>query len=119
MLYKKSTNGHAFKKRNFVLMSEQLFYYKKNSEDKDPYFNLISLQNARVAIVKAQPELVKKERMYKHCLQLVCEKRKYILASKEEEDLEQWYLAIMAQIEQVQQRVQLQRVNAAILEKEV
>ena len=68
VLYKKSTSGHTFKKRNFVLMSEQLFYYKKNTEDKDPYFNLISLQNARVAIVKAPPELVKKERMYKHCL---------------------------------------------------
>ena len=43
VLYKKSTNKHMFKKRNFVLMSEQLFYYKKSTEDKDPYFNLISL----------------------------------------------------------------------------
>ena len=56
--------------------------------------------------------------MYKYCLRLDCEKRQYILASKEEEDLQQWLIAIAAQIDQVQQRVQLQRVNAAILEKE-
>ena len=29
-LYKKSLNNHKFKQRQFVLLEEQLFYYKKN-----------------------------------------------------------------------------------------
>jgi len=43
-LYKKSLNHHTFKQRQFVLLGEQLFYYKKNTSGaQDKYFNLISL----------------------------------------------------------------------------
>ena len=48
-LYKKSLNTHNFKSRQFVLLGEQLFYYKKkNAGNQEKYFNLISLQNAKI-----------------------------------------------------------------------
>lgn len=45
-LYKLSQKSdiNKFKIRNFVLLGEQLFYYKNNKKEK--FYNLISLQNA-------------------------------------------------------------------------
>jgi len=41
-LYKKSLNTDTFKIRQFVLLGEQLYYYKKNTSG-NAYYNLISL----------------------------------------------------------------------------
>ena len=38
------TDSNKFKIRNFVLLGDQLFYYK--SKMKEKYYNLISLKNA-------------------------------------------------------------------------
>lgn len=54
----------------------------------DPYFNLISLQNASIRILQATPEQIKKCSFHRHCLELRTETRNYILASKERQDLE-------------------------------
>jgi hypothetical protein len=40
-----------------VLLGEQLYYYKKNTTGaQDKYFNLISLQNARISPLKPTDE---------------------------------------------------------------
>ena len=92
VLYKRSMNAeNSFKKRNFVLQSEQLFYYKKGPDDKDPYFNLISLKNASIRILKNSPEQIKACSYHRYCLELRTETRLYYLASKERSDLEQWF----------------------------
>jgi hypothetical protein len=81
-LFKKSLNHHTFKKRQFVLHGEQLFYYKKNiMGQQEKYFNLISLQNAKIALVEPTPELVKQSSKYKHCLKLENETRSWIIAA--------------------------------------
>ena len=46
IIHKRSMNAdkHEFKKRQFVLHGEKLFYYKKNkTSNNENYFNLISL----------------------------------------------------------------------------
>jgi hypothetical protein len=40
-----------------VLLGEQLYYYKKNiTGAQDKYFNLISLQNARIRLLEPTDE---------------------------------------------------------------
>ena len=80
-MYKKSLNNDKFKQRKFVLLGEQLFYYKKNMIGmQDKYYNLISLQNARISVLKASPEKLKVDKMYNYCFELENDTRTWILA---------------------------------------
>lgn len=48
-----NADKHEFKKRQFVLHGEKLFYYKKSrTGNNENYFNLISLQNATISKIE-------------------------------------------------------------------
>lgn len=99
-LYKKSLNNDKFKQRKFVLLGEQLFYYKKNIMGiQDKYYNLISLQNARISILKVSAAKLKTDKMYNYCFELENDTRTWVLACKSQEDLLQWHKTIYTQIE--------------------
>jgi esterase/lipase len=57
--------------------------------------------------------------MYKHCFELQNEDRTWIIASKSEQDLVQWYQTIYNQIEQAQKRIIMLKKNHEIIKKEV
>lgn len=75
-------------------MNDQLFYYKKDTGDKDRAITSISLQNAKISVLKPAPDKLKKSSMYKHCLLLENETRSYTLACMAQPDLVQWFNAI-------------------------
>jgi len=56
--------------------------------------------------------------MYKHCFELENETRSWILACKSEQDLYQWYNTIQIQIEQINRRIAIQKMNQKIIEIE-
>jgi hypothetical protein len=119
-LYKKSLNNHTFKQRQFVLLGEQLYYYKKNTTGaQDKYFNLISLQNARIRILEPTEAQLKQSSWYKHSFEFENDTRKWTIACKSSQDLQQWHYTIYTQIDQVAKRIAIQRMNVQIQEKEV
>lgn len=68
-MYKKSLNHHTFKQRQFVLLGEQLFYYKKNTNGTEKYFNMIDLKNASIRILKPTNDKLKLNSMYRYCFE--------------------------------------------------
>ena len=56
--------------------------------------------------------------MYKFCFKLENDNRTWLLACKSEQDLFQWYNAIQIQIEQINRRIAIEKVNNKITEKE-
>lgn len=57
--------------------------------------------------------------MFKHCFELTNDTRTWIIASKSEQDLLQWFSTIYNQIEQVSKRIAMHKKNLAIVAKEV
>lgn len=101
-LFKRSMNAekHEFKKRQFVLHGEKLFYYKKSKTgSNENYFNLISLQNATIRRVEPTQLEIKTNKLYRYCFKLDNEMRSWTLACQNEKDLEQWLNAIFQQID--------------------
>jgi hypothetical protein len=114
-----SDNSFTFKPRQFVLQGENLFYYKKKGKSKDqiPFFNLISLKNARLQLWKELPPNFPKQ--YKHCFCLESDNLMYTLASKNEQDMLQWVNAIYAQIQLVSLKTQILKFNSRITSLEI
>jgi hypothetical protein len=118
-LYKKSLNHHTFKQRQFVLLGEQLFYYKKNTQgQQEKYFNLIDLRNAQIRPLKCTSEKLKLSSYYKYCFEIQNDTRKWVLACLGQQDLEQWQVAIYSQIDQVAKRIAIERLNWQITDLE-
>ena len=113
-----NADKHEFKKRQFVLHGEKLFYYKKGRSGES-YFNLISLQNASITKIEPTQQQLKINKMYKYCFKLENEMRQWILACQNEKDLEQWVNAIFQQIDQFEKRQHMERNNLAIIDKEI
>ena len=115
-----NTDKHEFKKRQFVLHGEKLFYYKKSkSNNNENYFNLISLQNATIRKIEPAQQELKINKLYKYCFKLENEMRSWTLACQNEKDLEQWLNAIFQQIDQYEKKQHMERINQAIVEKEM
>ena len=100
-----------------MLRGEQLFYYKKTSS-QDIYYNLISLQNAKIRLLPPTPEKLKLSKYYQHCFEFQNDTRKWVIACLSDEDLKQWANTIYEQIDQVQKRIAIQKMNSQIINLE-
>lgn len=93
-----------------MLLGEQLYYYKKQTTNLQ-FINMITLQNAKIAIQKSSQERIKLNKMYKYCFELENDTRTWIIACQSEQDLTQWYATIEAQINQVSKRIAIYKLN--------
>lgn len=101
-----------------MLLGEQLFYYKKNTNGTEKYFNMIDLKNASIRILKPTNDKLKLNSMYRYCFEFQNDTRKWVLACLGQQDLEQWFLAIYTQIDQVSKRIAIEKLKNVIMELE-